>query len=625
MRHSRLRRGRNCLARARIATLLLALCAATVTTAGALPTILQQQEDLIVDNFPGVVGIDGPGYFVVRDPVYNVFSATRTDFLTLNTDGFLVTALGQCVQGYVDTNLTVIGDLQVEGPVWSSINDLTGMLQLQSNGLIVANPQDGPSIVMGQILLQNFQNPSALVPQGWLDFGWSDAAGPLPQLVPPGTSGTARLLPGMIEPLTPQLQISRYTGPPTSFSQGVLIATGVPTDFGIEGNGFFVLRRTNDNALFATRAGGFYIDGSGCFVHYSGLRLQGFLDSTQTTIGDVGMDLLGTAPEGDPNAYVIGFSTDKHGVITEDFSDGSSCVRGQILLAGCANPNAIARGNFDLYPLATNNGLWSSLAPPITGDLGWLVGEALEVSQFDTNLLAVRNRLNFFRQGSILIGTEVMSDLGIMGPGFFTVRDPVANTLYATRNGAFQWDAAGHLVTSNGWRVQGFTNAAGPQIGDIAIAGPETNSYVELSGNVMVNLPDGLQYLYGQVLIEEYRDLQALVPAGNGFYTNVTAAVPIVTNRLAGRLPYSIYAGYLEEPPASPSPLVLPPPPGGYRLFVSNLGSGVVESSTDLLHWNSLALVNGSPDLNVAEFFDTPETAQTFYRIVTPTLYPLAP
>jgi hypothetical protein len=41
-----------------------------------------------------------------------------------------------------------------------------------------------------------------------------------------------------------------------------------------------------------------------------------------------------------------------------------------------------------------------------------------------------------------------------------------------------------------------------------------------------------------------------------------------------------------------------------------------IESSRELVHWDVIGQVNGSPDLNVAEFFDTPQTMQTFYRVV---------
>jgi hypothetical protein len=40
-----------------------------------------------------------------------------------------------------------------------------------------------------------------------------------------------------------------------------------------------------------------------------------------------------------------------------------------------------------------------------------------------------------------------------------------------------------------------------------------------------------------------------------------------------------------------------------------------VESSSDLAHWNVIGSVNPS-DLNIAEFFDTSQATQKFYRVV---------
>jgi flagellar hook protein FlgE len=643
--------GRNCLAKAITASvgptqapglalvlLLLMLCAATSAKAsptnilGSLTNSLPTTNGIGGTNIPSSTGIgpetdlaiNGPGFFLARDPASGLLSATRLGYLFLDSDGYLITVFGTKVQGYDDPALTVIGDLQIDGASGQGTNGYLTSYEIQTNGCIVETFSDGSSIVCGQILLQNFQNPSALTAQGWQFFGWSPAAGPLPQPVPPGTSGTGRLVIGTLEQLTPKLQLSRYAGPPQSFSQGVLVSTGVSTDVGVEGSGFFILRRTNDNTLFATRAGSFYLDGLGYLVHYSGLRLQGYKDSALTSIGDVQIDAECSPSSSDPGSYVESFAIDRHGVVTEYLRDGTSTVRGQILLEGCVNPDLIARTNFDLYPLVTYTGLWSPLAPPLTGNLGWLVEGTVELSQFDTNLLAVRSNLNFFSQGPI-IATDVPSDLGIMGLGFFTVRDPVANVLYATRWGDFQLDALGHLVTTNGMRVQGISNYNDGQIGDITIdtaGAPDsslkpTNYSINSLGDIVVSLSDGSEFIRGQVLLQAYRNLQGLRPAGNGLYSNLTAALPMFTNGLPGLLQGGIQAGAVEQPPPPPPTLQLPPA-SGFRLFISDLTGGTVESSIDLIHWDVIGQVNGSPDLNVAEFFDTPQTMQTFYRIVTP-------
>ena len=572
------------------------------------------------------LAIQGPGYFVVHDPLTGDLYATRFGSLCIDCNGFLVTESGMKVQGFSDPALSVIGDLQINDDCWlppiTEAGATVVSFQIQTNGCIVVTFSDGTSMIRCQILLQNFQNPSGLVNEGDRCFGWSASAQPLGQPVAPGSSGTGWLMVGFIEQLVPELQLGLYTGPPKSVSQGVLVPTQVPTDLGIEGNGFFVLRRTNDNVLFATRAGAFYLDGSGYLVHYSGLRLQGFVDSTRTTFGDLMIDTNGMPSTADPSALAEAIEIDRIGQIWVSLSDGTIFFRSQILLQFCANPDLLARTNFDLYPVFTNTGLWSTPAPPLTGNLGWIVPGMVELNQFDTNLLAVRSHLNFFIEGRVEL-TEIPSNLAISGNGFFTVRDPVANILYATRRGDFQLDTFGHLVTTNGLRLQGFTNSDLTLTGDLTIdaAGasdptlPLEGFTVRSHGSIYVVLSDGSVLLRGRVLLQNFRNLQGLILAGNGLYSNLTAALPIFTNCIPGCNGLGcVQSGYVESPSRLPAALHLLPS-SGLRLFINNLTVGRVEASSDLIHWDVLGHVCGS-DFNAAEFFDTPQTLRKFYRVV---------
>jgi flagellar hook protein FlgE len=77
-------------------------------------------------------------------------------------------------------------------------------------------------------------------------------------------------------------------------SQGSLVNTGVATDLGIEGAGFFAVRgQTNGkDGTYYTRAGQFTVDQDGYLVNLTGMRVQGYTaDSTgalnATTVGDL--------------------------------------------------------------------------------------------------------------------------------------------------------------------------------------------------------------------------------------------------------------------------------------------------------------------------------------------------
>jgi flagellar hook protein FlgE len=82
--------------------------------------------------------------------------------------------------------------------------------------------------------------------------------------------------------------------------------------------------------------------------------------------------------------------------------------------------------------------------------------------------LTVRN----FSQGAIQT-TSGLLDGAISGSGFFVVQDPAGNTEY-TRDGSFQTDKNGDLLTATGDLVQGWTTVD-PNTGQIDTNGPVSN------------------------------------------------------------------------------------------------------------------------------------------------------
>jgi flagellar hook protein FlgE len=86
-------------------------------------------------------------------------------------------------------------------------------------------------------------------------------------------------------------------------SQGSLVNTGVSTDLGIEGAGFFAVNGTSNgkNGTYYTRAGQFTVDQDGYLVTLTGMRVQGYTaDATgavnATTVNDLQIGNAGTSP-----------------------------------------------------------------------------------------------------------------------------------------------------------------------------------------------------------------------------------------------------------------------------------------------------------------------------------------
>ncbi len=152
---------------------------------------------------------------------------------------------------------------------------------------------------------------------------------------------------------------------------------------------------------------------------------------------------------------------------------------------------------------------------------------------------------NNFSQGSIT-STGVATDMAINQNGFFIVKDPSTGSEYATRDGEFSVDSNGYLVTSNGMRVQGYTDAGLTTQGDIKIDNtgatttdstgatvPDTSAVQSYSfssnGTLTVLLADGTSFTRGQILLQNFTDPNMLAKVGDNLYSNLSSAGPLGT------------------------------------------------------------------------------------------------
>ena len=578
------------------------------------------------------IAISGPGYFALRDPVTGIVFATRFGEFSIDANGYWVSPSGLRLEGYSDTNLTQMGDLQLGEDYFDT--SAVASYEVEPDGKIFENLVDGTHVLNGQILLQQFAAPEKLSPYPGGLREVTAAAGPLPQPLAPGSAGFGTILTGQLELPNPSLALVPNQPPAPGFSQGILTSTGIESDFAIEGRGYFLLRDTNSSTLYASRAGACYLDGNGYLVNYSGLRLQGYSDPALSMVGDIAVnsdDLDGM----DPGQFMMGWEIDSSGNITVVLTDGSSYAVGQVLLTDCAHPEFLTRTNFSLSPLTSAAGPWATPAPPATAGLGLLISGAVELNQLDQSILNVRSHLNFFVQGAIFETTNA-TDFALNGSGFFTVRDPVRNVFYATRDGAFHLDSGAWLVDTNGFRVQGFADAALSTHGDIRIdaTGAPTSAdpkatlrqwTADSSGNIDVELSDGTIFTRGEILLQNYRALQSLVLVTNlpvnspGFdliYSNVAAALPQATIGGPGTEGMGSLMSSALEIPYVAVPLELPPT-NGLCLKISGLATtATLETSLDLLHWTDTAQVSGSL-MQDAEWFETNSTisAPKYFRL----------
>lgn len=149
-----------------------------------------------------------------------------------------------------------------------------------------------------------------------------------------------------------------------------------------------------------------------------------------------------------------------------------------------------------------------------------------------------------FSQGNINY-TGSLTHMAVSGRGFFTVRDPLTGASYATRDGSFQLDNAGYLVTSQGYRVQGFQDSSLATRGDIRLdasgapAGTPADAQVgayrfDSQGKLQVTLDTGETFVRGQVLLQDFVSPQSLTKQGQNLYGGIAAAGPLAQTASPG-------------------------------------------------------------------------------------------
>ena len=170
-----------------------------------------------------------------------------------------------------------------------------------------------------------------------------------------------------------------------NFSQGSLSTTGVTSDLGISGNGFFVVSNPVDSQQYVTRAGNFSIDSSGYLVTAQGYRVQGLTGGTSgsapSTVGDI---QLGTPPAG---TQLQSYAIDSKGNLIESY--GTSVTTNQILMQSFTNPSALVKQGDNLFSNTSSAGavggttLSAANNAPGGNGLGTIQSGTLELSNVD--------------------------------------------------------------------------------------------------------------------------------------------------------------------------------------------------------------------------------------------------
>jgi flagellar hook protein FlgE len=201
------------------------------------------------------------------------------------------------------------------------------------------------------------------------------------------------------------------------FIQGSITSTGVQSNMAVNGNGFFLVKDPTSGQEYVTRDGDFTVDANGYLVTSTGMRVQGYTDSTHTTLGDIQINNSG-APGGDTSA-VQSYTFDTSGNVNILLADGTQYSAGQILLQNFTSPAQLSSVGNNLYTGMANAGPLSAPVAAGTNGLGNIVTGSLEMSNVDLagQLTSLITTQRAYEANSKVITTsdEILQDLVNLG------------------------------------------------------------------------------------------------------------------------------------------------------------------------------------------------------------------
>ncbi len=128
-------------------------------------------------------------------------------------------------------------------------------------------------------------------------------------------------------------------------------------------------------------------------------------------------------------------------------------------------------------------------------------------------------------------------DVAIQGNGYFQVLQPDGQLAY-TRDGAFQLNQNGQIVTADGYQV----------LPNITVPPNATSVTIAADGTISVTTPTSTNaVVIGQIQLANFINAQGLQPVGQNLYLATTSSGPAITGTPETNGLGSINQGYLED------------------------------------------------------------------------------
>jgi flagellar hook protein FlgE len=319
-----------------------------------------------------------------------------------------------------------------------------------------------------------------------------------------------------------------------AWSQGALVTTDSSTDLAISGDGFFVVRGSQQGATgnYYTRAGQFHVDNNGSLVNTSGMHVQGYTAAANGTMGSTVGDIsvgAGTLPAS-PTAKVTSAAN----------LDASSKV-----LPAWDPTNPGGTSNF-----SNNISVYDSL------------GKSHELTTYFRNQGGNSWEWHAMVDGGELTGgTAGLPTENASGTVTFTTAGALDtetttsstwNFAGAAQNQAIAFDFGTSITTDKGSGLDGTTQFASPSTTtgltqDGFAAGSVAGININPDGTVMGTFSNGQTRALGQIATAKFADVNGLQRGGQGlwFQTEASGAPLVGVAGTGGR--GSLVAGSLEQ------------------------------------------------------------------------------
>jgi len=282
-----------------------------------------------------------------------------------------------------------------------------------------------------------------------------------------------------------------------NMNQGPLSSTGVSSDLGISGPGFFVVASPIDGSQFASRAGDFRIDDKGYLVTSKGMRVQGLTGgdylNAPATLGNV---RLRTTAE-------IAATWPTHNAVNIAATASAATVAAAVntSLAGLVT-SAAGQNNATASTTAT-----TALTAATTAETTAIAAAA--AAPTDVALATASAAATAVK--TALAAAIAAGNSAVLGA-------PSVSSSFLTSLTTSSAAAAANVVTADAASL----NATTP-------AGLQSYAF-DPQGNVVEFYSDGSSAATNKILLQNFKDPSALERAGDNLYTGFAAAGPTTGN-----------------------------------------------------------------------------------------------